>query len=230
MTNAKPAIHPNLAAERLGIPVDCVYERIRRGELAARKEGGRWLVLLDSVMDVSAITPPPAHPVMSVPSAPPADVAAQPGELQGVRADDLDEIRAQLAALADEVRTLSSIVRRPQISPISVQQPQHRLRPARLAFIRQRPRLVLLLGIIALVLGGILIQASSAQRADDLTVAFVFACGAATGAIIAWLALDKREPTTPRTGRDVRRRRQPDITQRAAGDFRSRLRKRLPNG
>ncbi|HEX5164952.1 MAG TPA: helix-turn-helix domain-containing protein [Thermomicrobiales bacterium] len=224
MTNSERAIHPNLAAERLGISVDCVYERIRRGELAARKEGGRWLVLLDAATDVPAIELPPSeHPVVTAPSEPPAVVTAQPTESQSARAEELDEIRAQLAALEAEIRALSSVVQRTQLGPVPVVTSPRELRPARLAFVRQRPRIVLLLGIIALVLGGSLIQASSAQRADDLTVAFVFACGAVTGAIVAWLALDKREPATPRNRRDPGKVRRPLVRKAGDGDMRRRV-------
>jgi excisionase family DNA binding protein len=224
MTNDECAIHPNFAAERLGIPVDYVYERIRRGELAARKEGGRWLVLLDSVTAKPDSEPPPqAQPVETVPIEPPLRLVVEPAEPPGVRSEELDQIRAQLADLEAEIRALSSIVRRAQTSPTLVQHPVRDVRPARLAFVRQRPRLVLLLGIIGLVLGGSLIQSSSAQRADDLTVAFVFACGAVTGAIIAWLALDKREPTAPRSGRRTSETRGPLVRQTGDGDLQRRL-------
>ena len=46
MTMRENAVHPNVAANRLGIPIADVYARIRSGELEAEKHGNRWIVIL----------------------------------------------------------------------------------------------------------------------------------------------------------------------------------------
>ena len=196
------AVHPNVAADRLGVSVDCVYDRIRRGELAVRRDGDRWMVILDlpdaARPDREPVrrhepSPPPALHPQAPPTPPPDPTLHLLTRQLAQRADELNEIRTQLAALQASVQELAAANARPQPAPPPVRDTVVSAAEPRQHPLRQRPRLLALSAITALVLGGSAIQASAAQRADDLTVAFVFACGTITGAIATWLALDKRQ-------------------------------------
>jgi|GEM_PF-4288148 len=182
MTMNTHAVHPNVAAERLGLPISTIYERIRNGELDAKKHGNSWIVLL------------PADPASELPLSPFPDAA--PSTARNTEDHDvaIHDIRIRLATLESEVRALTAAAAaRPapiQPGPVDCVLPTRQRSSLRMPTIR--PRFLALSAIVGLTLSGIGIQSSPAQRSDDLTVALVFACGAITGSIAAWLALEKQ--------------------------------------
>jgi hypothetical protein len=199
VTAAEGAVHPNVAAQALGISVNDVYERIRRGELSAEKRGNRWVVILPLAKDHRRPTDGPAQPRPTAND----EISAHADAIQHLRLEEhdaaIEEIRARLALLEVSIRQLTAARAVAPSPPATTSTASLPARERRTTFRLPdvRPRLMALTAIVGLTLSGVAIQGSSAQRSDDLTTAFVFACGGVTGAIAAWLASGKRE--TPRS-------------------------------
>jgi hypothetical protein len=81
------------AARCLGISSQAVHKRIRRGSLNARKDGGRWYVVLPGVMDRSTSSG--------------KDADSPAGKTLG-RTDGVDASRTLVDSLQDEVKWLRS--------------------------------------------------------------------------------------------------------------------------
>lgn len=188
MTFPYDPVHPNEAADLLGVTVDDVYEQIRRGELAVVSADGRWMVILDR----------PAPPTVThAPPAPEPTYTAQPVDYR----DELDQIRTQLQSLEEAVRSIAVVQTTQPPLPVPERPPPMALAPEPPANRRGWQGLIVLGVIVSLALAGSMVQSSSAQRSDDLTVVFVFVAGIVTGAIASWLALERRQPADSATSR-----------------------------
>lgn len=197
MMNPCDPVHPNVAADLLGVSVDDVYERIRRGELAVRSIDGQWMVTLDGLIRRDEIIQP---------------VEATPAQQIDYR-EELDQIQAQIQSLEAVIRDVLAL----QTPVAPVQAPAQSAPAQRLVETTPKGRnwqgLVVLGVIVALALAGSMVQTSSAQRSDDLTVVLIFVAGIVTGSIASWLALDR--PAT-RTSSDSRRAQQIGTTPRTS--------------
>jgi hypothetical protein len=211
-------VHPIVAAQRLGISVDSVYERIRRGQLSAERDGSRWLVLLPNDAATFGTTDTDdARPIAA-----PAESGAQPRPAgsaidvdQSADTVPLSVLATVVAGQGQEIVRLRAVVEALSTtltlpSPARPVEPERDVvaatsvtatLPSAPAVVDHRPlgrrrrqRLVALAAIAGLFLFGSLIQASPARYADDLTVLFIFACGAVVGALASWLALDQHQP------------------------------------
>jgi len=195
-------LHPSAAAEVLGVSVDCVYERIRRGELLAERNGNRWMVVLDRSpsrfeyderSDADPAQPLKAETRQSVASDTGYEASALSLAHQvAAQSELINQIQARLDELQQQVQIMDRPVPSATVPGRAGKNHIAASRSAVNRSLRRRYGLLAFVAIASLVLGGIAIQSSAAQRSDDLMVAFVFVCGTVTGAIAAWLALDDR--------------------------------------
>jgi hypothetical protein len=197
MTGRRIAMHPNLVADRLGISVDSVYERIRSGDLVAEKHDGRWLVLLEVRADADSKQASNGHRDHDAQQVNPESITGGPLQPEHLNAitdqlaeqgiaikkiqEELIRVQSQYGSRTASANGQSTPVRTTNPSPVPTREGR-----------RGRPQLVVLSAIVALIVGAMTIQAGPAERSDDLTVIVVFACGAVTGAIASWMALDKQ--------------------------------------
>ncbi len=104
--DATHAVSVKDAADRLGLSSEAVRMRLRRGTLAGRKQGGGWVVLLpaDPTADAMATEPRPHA------DATPDRTAAVYDELVASLRSEVEHLRAELAARAEESRRKDHII------------------------------------------------------------------------------------------------------------------------